>query len=524
MARASKSIIQKFQALLGAENVEQDEGLRKLLSQDLYEAGAVPDVVLIPRTTKHVSEIVKLARKEKRSIHIRGGGMSYSRTFLPGKSSAILLDMRELNDIREINETDLYVTVEAGCTWKALDETLMKKGLRAIFWGPFSGATATIGGSMSQGTANSNSSRLETSSSAVLSYEIVTGTGDILKTGSDGQGDNLPVMRNYGPDMTGLFSADAGALGIKTAVILKLEERPNFAGGVSFAFESEAKLLNGFFAAARTDELNFIVGMDAETAQIRSGKTGFKEDLNRLKQIMSTAHNPITGLVRGLKIAFAGRRVFERAQYTAHFLVEGNTQALLVAREKYLRKILKAYGDEIPNAAISLMRADWFPPLPVTRFDGLRQLPFHTILPPSRLKLFLPDYRQICDEFADRFKKTGIIKAEIYNGIGTNKCLFEPVLYWPDTLNEFHRKMSSNFYQGDWQDHPDNPEAQVNVQDFLDRFIALAHKHGGINIQIGKLYPYSKNRQPENARALVDLKKQFDPDYIINPGALGLPK
>ena len=42
MARVSKSTIQKFQNLLGAENVEQDEELRTLLSQDLYEAGAVP--------------------------------------------------------------------------------------------------------------------------------------------------------------------------------------------------------------------------------------------------------------------------------------------------------------------------------------------------------------------------------------------------------------------------------------------------------------------------------------------------
>jgi len=524
MAGRSTKIAEKLKAISGADNVHIDEPTRILFSQDLYEAGHLADIVVAPGSTEEVAKIVKLARRAKRPIYIRGGGMSYSRTFLPGKPSAILLDMRGLNAIREINSTDLYVTVEAGCTWKKLDEALVSKGLRAVFWGPFSGATATIGGSMSQGTANSNSSRIETSSNAVLSYEIVSGTGAVIKTGSDGQGENLPVMRNYGPDMTGLFSADAGALGIKTVVTLKVEERPSFEGGVSFAFEREEQLLDAFFAAARTDELNFIVGMDADTAQIRSGKTGLKEDLSRLKQIVSTAHNPITGLGRGLKIAFAGRRVFERAQYTAHFLVEGKSQALLASRERYLRKILKAHGDEIPNAAISLMRADWFPPLSVTRFDGLRQLPMHTILPPSRIKQFLSEYRQLCDEFGARFESAGIIKAEIYNGIGTNKCLFEPVLYWPDSLNEFHRKMSPEFYQGDWQDHPDNPAARSCVQDFVDRFISLAHRYGGLHIQIGKLYPYSQNRQPENAKALSALKTQFDPNNIINPGALGFPE
>ena len=524
MAAKAKNLIKDLVVLLGADNVEQDQQSRDLLSQDLYETGQIADVVVMPETLTHVTDIVKLARLYGRSIFVRGGGMSYSKTFLPNKAGAILVDMRGLNKIREINEDDLYVSVEAGCTWQALDQALAAKGLRAIFWGPFSGATATIGGSMSQGTANANSTKIETSSSAVLSFEVVTGLGDVLVTGSDAQANSLPVMRAYGPDMTGLFNADAGALGIKTAVTLKLEPRPEYSGGVSFAFESEEKLRDGFFAAARTEETNFIVGMDAETAQIRSGKTGLKEDLKRLKQIVSTAHDPVTGLFRGLKIALAGRRVFERAKFTAHFLVEGRSKSLLVGREKLLRGILKTHGDEIPNAAISLMRADWFPPLPVTRFDGFRQLPFHTILPPSQLKAFLKDYRALCEEFVPKFETSNIEKAEIYNAIGTNKCLFEPVLYWPDSLTEFHTKISPEFYQADWQTHADNPTARQTVDAFLSRFITLARKAGGQNIQIGKLYPYSADRHDENLKLLYQVKTHLDPDNIINPGALGLPK
>lgn len=81
--------------------------------------------------------------------------------------------------------------------------------------------------------------------------------------------------------------------------------------------------------------------------------------------------------------------------------------------------------------------------------------------------------------------------------------------------------MSPEFYQGDWQDHPDNPDARNSVKAFLDRFIALAQKHGGMHIQIGKLYPFSENRQAENSNAMAACKKHFDPDNIINPGALG---
>ncbi len=45
---------------------------------------------------------------------------------------------------------------------------------------------------------------------------------------------------------------------------------------------------------------------------------------------------------------------------------------------------------------------------------------------------------------------------------------------------------------------------------------------GAIHMQVGKSYAYMEGRQGEAARAIRELKKQFDPQGIMNPGALQL--
>ena len=79
--------------------------------------------------------------------------MSYTDAYLPDRPGGVMVDLRRLDRVREIQVEDLYVTVEAGCTWAALDAALEPHGLRAIFWGPMSGARATLGGSRGRKSA-----------------------------------------------------------------------------------------------------------------------------------------------------------------------------------------------------------------------------------------------------------------------------------------------------------------------------------------------------------------------------------
>ena len=133
-----------------------------------------------PTSRAQVQDIVRIARAEGCALYPRGGGRSYSNAFLPQTENALVVDTGGLDEIHKIDAENLYVTVGVGRTWASLDEALKPHGLRAVFWGPASGLNATIGGYKSQGTANNSSAKNGTSSYAVLCYEVVTGSGDVL--------------------------------------------------------------------------------------------------------------------------------------------------------------------------------------------------------------------------------------------------------------------------------------------------------------------------------------------------------
>lgn len=518
----TKALLDDVIKICGKDNVKTDQRERAFYSSDLFESGVAPDVVAAPSNSQQVSRLIKLAAAKKRPIYVRGGGMSYSNAFLPGKKGALLLDMSRMNAVREINPESFFVTVEAGCTWQALDDALAKHGQRAVFWGPASGRRAQIGGSMSQETANNNSGSMSTSSNAALSYEIVTGTGEILVTGMDAQKNRLPNFRPYGPDMTALFSADAGAFGVKTAITLKTEPRPSALGGVSYAFSDFEALKTGMHQAAALGLATAIIGMDADTAQIRSGQTGLGEDFKKLIAIVRTAHNPLRGLIRGIKIVLAGRKVFEEATFTAHFLAEAPNNTLLAGAERALRKAVGKSGSEIPSAAISMMRAELFPDLATTHYDGRRMLPIHGIFAWSNLVAFQREYRVLIERHRTDLEKNDVVIADILSAFQRNGVLFEPVFYWFDETTDFHARTRNEDIHGPLPRSLPNPEARALVEMIKDEVISLMSTHGASHMQIGKLYPYMSGRNARNATFLKDLKAQLDPYGIINPGALGL--
>ena len=86
-----------------------------------------------------------------------------------------------------------------------------------------SGFSPTVGGALSQGSVFLGSTRHGTSAESTLSLDVVLADGSLLQTGSaSGVKRPSPFFRTYGPDLTGLFLGDAGALGIKARATLQL--------------------------------------------------------------------------------------------------------------------------------------------------------------------------------------------------------------------------------------------------------------------------------------------------------------
>lgn len=520
---AHADLLAALTAIVGHDRIDTAPEQLRLLSQDVYRAGEAPLAALVPSSTDEVAQIVRTARRHAVPLFIRGGGMSYTDAYLPNTPHALLLDMRRLNRVREINERDLYVTVEAGCTWAELDRALAPHALRAMFWGPMSGSLATIGGGMSQGAATFGSVWHGTSAAAALAFEVVLGDGQILRTGLADEPHRAPFFRHYGPDLTGLFTGDAGALGIKTAVTLQLEPRPAQRAALSFAFGDFAALQAAVSEIARLKLATEIFGVETALARLIAGETHAADGMRALLAVGRSQWSVGAAIAQVSRMAIAGRRFLSAATFTANFLCEAHDAAQLTATVASLRSIASRLGEEVPNTMAAVVQATPFPTPMLLGPGGRRLLPLNVILPPSRVVAFHDAFAQLRKREADNLRAAKALLFAVFAVVGPAGILHEPVIYWEDEPTQLQRAHTPPELLAQMPRYPANPAGRNYVERLRVQLVELMAAHGGAHLQIGRAYPYLRGRSPEFPAFLRQLKAATDPDNLLNPGALGLP-
>jgi FAD/FMN-containing dehydrogenase len=417
----------------------------------------------------------------------------------------------------------MYVTVEAGCTWATLDAALKPHGLRTPFWGPFSGAKATIGGSLSQGTATFGSARVGPSDVAVIGMKVVLADGSLITTGSGGQPHHAPFFRHYGPDLTGLFTSDAGALGIKAEITLQLERRPAFVKGLSFAFQTAEACFLGMAEAARSGLAGEVFSADAELLRESAGSADLKRDLATLWQVGRSGSGPLDGLMRMARLAWAGRDFATGIPFTVHVVTEADDRVRLGANAAELRRLLEPHGVEIAATVPTVVRANPFPPLAVVAPNGRRLLAIHAIVPFSAGEALHAETAALVARHADELRANRVIVGYSFATVGRSGLLYEPVFYWEDELELYHRRETPPDMLAAMRTFPPNPGGRALVQRVREAMVEIMFHHGAVHLQIGKAYPYLRERDPAALALLQGLKRHVDPRGLINPGALGLP-
>jgi FAD/FMN-containing dehydrogenase len=203
-APQSQNLLAWLGALLG-EGLITDTAECAFYAGDIYTRGPQPLAVLRPASTAELSAAVAMVAPHGVALVPRGGGMSYTGGYVAPAAGALIVDLGRMDRVLAISEADMTATVEAGCTWETLRRALQPRKLRALAWGTLSGVKATVGGGMSQNGVFWGA-RDGTVVDGALSFEVVLADGRIVSTGSS-------FFRPFGPDLTGLFGADAGALG-----------------------------------------------------------------------------------------------------------------------------------------------------------------------------------------------------------------------------------------------------------------------------------------------------------------------
>jgi FAD/FMN-containing dehydrogenase len=517
------NLLNDLAAIVGDRHVLTSEADRNFYAMDVYNQLRLPLAVVQPGSVEELQQVVRTATAAGIAVVTRGGGASYTDGYLPTTGNSITIDVSRLDRIVEVNATDMYVTVEPGVTWEALWKKLGEQGLRTTFWGPFSGLKATVGGSMSQNSASLGSGNYGISADAVLTFEIVLASGEILKTGSRAAANGSPFFRWYGPDLTGLFTGDAGALGIKARISLRLIKAPTHSGAASFGFDTFEQMAAGMAAAAREGVIADNFGLDPRLQQGQLGKTNAKDAIAAAFAVAKTARNPIEAGIKLLKMAVAGKSFLKGYNYSAHYTVEGVSQAEVNGKLAVLRAALEPHGNETANTIPTVIRAMPFIPLyPILGPKGERWVPQHGIVPFSKVGELHGKLKQLYADNAARMQAAKVDKGAMFMTVTTHGFLYEPVFYWEDDRTAFHKRYLPKEYLDMLPEYPANPEGRALVRELRGKINEIFASVGSIHMQVGKSYPYMTGRDPEAARLLRELKQSLDPRNLMNPGALQL--
>ncbi|MHA1291820.1 MAG: FAD-binding oxidoreductase [Promethearchaeota archaeon] len=224
---------QKLKKIISEKYVSNDIYIRHAYSRVVDSVlQGIPEIIVRPKDAKEISEILKIANEDNIPVFPRGGGDCEFGGSKPIGDVGILLDLKRMNNVINLDEKNLIVTVEAGISWAKLNEYLSHFGLYTGCLGPGSGLTASIGGGVSHHSVGGGGcAKYGACTRYVVSMEVVLPTGEIIETGSQvNKYSKFPFNRfGNGPDLAGLFCGDNGIFGVKTKISLKVFPKPPFA-------------------------------------------------------------------------------------------------------------------------------------------------------------------------------------------------------------------------------------------------------------------------------------------------------
>jgi glycolate oxidase len=225
-----REIIGALRAIVPGEGVivEQDE-MRVYETDALTAYKQLPMVVVLPKTTEQVSQVLKYCNEMGVKVVPRGAGTSLSGGALP-LVDGIILGLGKFNKILDVDYANRTVTAQPGVTNLGITNAVAHEG---FYYAPdpSSQIACTIGGNIAENSGGVHCLKYGLTTNNVLGIEMVLMNGDIVRLGGK-------HLDSDGYDLLGIMTGSEGLLGVVTEVTVRILKKPETLRAVLIGFPS----------------------------------------------------------------------------------------------------------------------------------------------------------------------------------------------------------------------------------------------------------------------------------------------
>ena len=257
------SITQQIEKIAGKDNVISDiEGVYAYS----FDCAHIPfnknnkTIVVFPQNTQQVSDIMKIANKNKIPVIARGAGSNHAGGCAP-VNGGIILHFSKMNKILDISGENLTCRVQPGVVVAELQKAAKKQGL---FFPPDPSnlAVSTVGGGIALSSGGPRAFKYGTFKDYVLELEAVLADGTIIRTGAQ-------TAKNVtGYNLTQLLVGSEGTLAIVTEATMKLIPAPEHTNVMLAYFDTIESAVNAVSAIINNHLVPSVVDLlDKKTIQ-----------------------------------------------------------------------------------------------------------------------------------------------------------------------------------------------------------------------------------------------------------------
>lgn len=418
------------------------------------------DMIVYPANAEEVSKILVIADYYKIPVFPWGGGAGSQGGALPVKGG-ILLDMKRMNRILQFDETSMTITAEAGINFMQLEWFANEKGYSLMHY-PSSLTCSTLGGFLAHNGIGVLSTKYGKIDDMCLNIEMAAPNGRILRS--------APVPKHSsGPSILHMFVGSEGTLGVITQATMKLFKRPEIRKFRAFLFKD-----------------------------VPTGLAFGRDLLQQFKPSIMRLYNE-----EETKSIIKGILGVEKEGAFMNIAIEGNSEIVEIEERIALEMCKERGGTDLGSA----YGEKWWD---------------------SRVTFFYPDHA------LDLPKMFGTLDT-----VSTYANIEK--IYWAlkETIEAFEgvRFIAHFSHWYEWgvmvydrfiiDNPPEDPEEAMRLHNQIwnagIRAIlengGVVNDHHGVGLKLGRLM---KEQYGENMSVFQALKKELDPNGIMNPFKLGL--